>query len=344
MRTISIIFIAVVLLLGGYVYWWNQVADIAIEQAEHWKTDRIHEGYEIENSPIEVSGFPYRVKLDVLKMTIKVPADEQNRSLSLRNIWVVAQPWKINHVIFGVNGTVNANWPTQEITKKTTIDATTAQGSAIFNSSGKVETLAIDITELTAKNSWRPTVSADRLQIHSRLADLSQAETTGTTLPTHQYSIQLDTLDLGEDENNPIGKEIERFDISVILQGKPKDFRNQKTIEAWRDKGGILDIQEMNLVWGESKTSAKGTLSLDKKNYPIGAFTSQITGFNQILDALVKSRKIDQKAARTVTFALNLLAKENQEGERYLDIPLTLQDGALYLGPLQLMKVNPVFE
>lgn len=155
MRTIIVTLLGAALIIGGYTFWWNQIADTALVQAEHWKEEKLAAGYEIANSPIEVSGFPYRIKLFVNQMTIKTPDDKYPAKARINNFWAVAQPWNISHAVFGVDGTIEAMWQENEITKTATVTSDSARGSATFDLQGKVQKAAVDVRKLIIAPSWQ---------------------------------------------------------------------------------------------------------------------------------------------------------------------------------------------
>ncbi len=344
MRILVTGLVATAALVGGYVFWWNKVADTAEQQILAWKEQKIREGYQISHEPIVISDFPYRVKLNIASLEIKAPAPKQ-QSLKTGAVWAIAQPWNIKHIIFGTEEPVTARWLDNEEEKTLKAEVDKALGSVTFTHSGKLETLAIDITDLTATPSWRSEIKASRLQVHERASVVKEASSDNQEKqkPARQLAVRIDNLLTGTGNAVPLGEKIEHFGLSALLEGSWKQFTDQTAVEAWRDEGGALDIQELAVRWGQSKLSSSGTLSLDPENRPIGAFTAKITGYNTILATMADAGKFDRKSLKTAGFALNLLAKEDEQGERYLNVPLTLQEGGLYLGPIFLTKVSPIF-
>lgn len=75
---------------------------------------------------------------------------------------------------------------------------------------------------------------------------------------------------------------------------------------------------------------------------PLGELETRISGYERILAALTEARQIDANAARTIGFGLGLLSKEGDDGKRYIALPLSAQDGGVYLGPVYLMRLGSV--
>ena len=44
----------------------------------------------------------------------------------------------------------------------------------------------------------------------------------------------------------------------------------------------------------------------------------------------------------TVSFALGLLARPGSDGRKVVQLPVSAQDGALYLGPVRVLKLRPI--
>lgn len=335
---------ALLLIIGGYVYWWHHVADRLVDMAENWREQRISEGYEIRHNPLVTSGFPYRVRITAEAVSIANPTHVQAPRVDIPVFWAVVQPWRINHVIFGVEGGGRADW--LEGGEKNGLDfmASSALGSATFNTRGRIRTVAVDISELSARPSWRPPVTAERLQIHGRP---KSPENTGDKKGNEegggqQIAVRADNMIIEGIDDFPLGKRIEDFSLSSILYGTVRKLPASDTLAEWRDTGGYVDIQALNIDWGHGAISGKGALTLDDRLRPKGELETRISGYEAILAALTETRQIDANAARTIGFGLSLLAKEGDDGKRYIALPLSAQDGGVYLGPVYLMRLGSV--
>lgn len=336
--------LALLLIIGGYVYWWHQVADRLVDLADNWRQQRINEGYEISHTPLVTSGFPYRVKVTAEALSIANPTHVQAPRIDIPVFWAVVQPWRINHVIFGVEGAARAGWLEEGEQRGLDFTTSTALGSATFNTRGRIRTVALDITELAAQPSWRPPITAERLQIHGRP---KSSESPGDTSNNEekegqQIAVRADNMIIEGMDDFPLGKRIEDFSLSSILYGTVRKLPAADTLAEWRDAGGFVDVQAFNIDWGRGAISGKGALTLDERMRPQGELETRIAGYENILAALTETRQIDPNAARTIGFGLSLLAREGDDGKRYIALPLSAQEGGVYLGPIYLMKINSV--
>ena len=337
---------ALVVAIGGYVLWWHHVADTLLAAADNWQQQRIAEGYDIEHGPLVVSDFPYRVKVTTENLSISNPANHQKPKIELTRFWAVVQPWQINHVIFGAEGAGHADWLDHEEPMSLDLAATSALGSATFNLQGRMQTLAIDVKNLQAAPSWRPPVSADRLQLHGRPAPIQKngAQAAEPNAEGQQIALRVNNMTIEGLEDFPLGQKIDELALSSVLHGTIAKLPSAETLGDWRDAGGFLEIQALDVRWGHGILKGGGALALDDHMRPLGKLDTRISGYGKILEALASTGQVDADAARTIGFGLNLLAKDGEDGSRYIALPLTAQEGGMYLGPIFLMRLNSLLK
>lgn len=110
------------------------------------------------------------------------------------------------------------------------------------------------------------------------------------------------------------------------------------SLEAWRDGGGVLDVQTLNFTWPPFAIKGEGTLTLDKGMYPLGAFSTQITGYKDGLHYLVTGQVIQRNNATMVGFVLDMLSRSDNKGKQEIQVPLTLQDRSISIGGIPVWE------
>jgi hypothetical protein len=111
-----------------------------------------------------------------------------------------------------------------------------------------------------------------------------------------------------------------------------------QAISEWRDAGGTIELDNLQLKWGELGTTASGTIALDRELQPVGGFSGAIQGYDQILTALVQSGRMRAAEAGLARLALAMLAKAGPDGKPAITTAFTIQNGQMYLGPAKLGK------
>jgi hypothetical protein len=137
-----------------------------------------------------------------------------------------------------------------------------------------------------------------------------------------------------------MGDKLDRIEISgALMEAIPARDTLLQSLVAWRDAGGTIEIASLHLVWGELDVTGNGTLALDAGMQPMGAFGTSIAGYGKVLDALAATGAIKPSQAPTMHMALDMLARAGDPERHRLKTPLTIQDGAIYAGPLKLANM-----
>ena len=141
----------------------------------------------------------------------------------------------------------------------------------------------------------------------------------------------------------PFGRSIALISLEARINGPVPDERWPAALEAWRDAGGTIDVGSLRLDHGPLRVQGEGTFALDGDMQPIGAFTAQIRGLFDLVEALRARGVVEAGDAVMAKVVLGALAKRTDDGgPPVLNVPLTLQDRALYVGPVRMLRVPPV--
>ncbi len=104
--------------------------------------------------------------------------------------------------------------------------------------------------------------------------------------------------------------------------------------------GGVLQIQRFVANWGPLAVTAEGTLALDGQMQPLFAGTATVRGYSEAIDALVQARMMAPNQATGAKIALAAMAKPADDGgPPAAKLPITIQDGFLFVGPLKLAQM-----
>lgn len=99
----------------------------------------------------------------------------------------------------------------------------------------------------------------------------------------------------------------------------------------------------MVLRWGPLRITADGTLALDGDLQPVGAFATRTAGLEQFVTALEKDGALSSNDAAIARITLAVLTRAAADGgPDRAEIPITLQDRILRLGPVALVQFSPI--
>ncbi len=125
---------------------------------------------------------------------------------------------------------------------------------------------------------------------------------------------------------------------ALPLQGTARE-----RVDAWRRAGGYVDLEDLVLERPPVVARGQGRVALDGENRPIGALRLDIVGYREIITVLAQSGKVRQDQAEILLAALDFMAGPPVDGQRRLDVDLSMQHGRLTIGPFTVMRLAPLW-
>lgn len=320
-------------LLGYYVLWSHLVDQVAA-QAQAWIEGQRRQGRVVEYTGWRLWGFPYRLSLTVTNLTWRDPNSPLDWQLSATEFTAHLQFWDMHHAIFELPGRQRLAWREGSAEKTITMASERFRASLVLDGANVPLRLAavIDKPDFSGKSfqGW----SADNLLLHARRG--------GSLPPSTDLSLQAEAITLPPALDGPLGRKIDRLKLIGSLRGAAYGSGPDSLLASWRDGGGVMDFQTVRLHWGGLRLDGDGSLTLDKQFRPLGAMGGQIRNADTGIDALVAAGKMKPNEAAAAKVALTLVTKRDAKGEAYLSVPLTAQEGKLFLGPVPLFSLAPI--
>ncbi len=291
-------------------------------------------------SDLELGGFPLRLSARMHDPALALAPLGAQASWSAREaaaeipVWnwsrisvSLVGPHRFSATIGGVTRTHTS--PTGAVRAEIqTADGRPVQGTLIF------ERLALAATE-----------AAESVSVGAATVDVGLFPADEPTDHSAAYEIRARVADVVVPSALalPFGRSIGLISLEARINGPVPDERWPAALEAWRDAGGTIDVGSLRLDHGPLRVQGEGTFALDADMQPIGAFTAQIRGLFDLVEALRARGVVEAGDAVMAKVVLGALARRPDDGgPPVLNVPLTLQDRALYVGPVRMLRVPPV--
>ena len=137
----------------------------------------------------------------------------------------------------------------------------------------------------------------------------------------------------------PLGDTIDRVAARISVKGALPQAPRRDALTAWRQDGGTVELEDLDLDWRTLSVGANGTLALDAALQPEGALTATIRGYGAIVDALAAAGTLRPNEAGVAKIALGLLAKPGSDGISQITAPVTVQNSRVFLGPVLVARL-----
>lgn len=333
--------IVIVALVVLYSAAWVGVGFLTLRATERWVEDQRQHGTKITYDEPFFIGYPWRPVVGFPNVSVTLPTNAGGWTWQTLVLRASVLPWAANDLVLDIAGVHTLTGP-QEITGPWPTGIATLQLAAekatlhIRLDDGAAHGGRFDAENMTATFAGQtPLWKSDRVSVDLETASMPQ--------PTSKLVLETDNLTLSQGMPQPLSQTIRRIRLTAELQGVLKANTLPRALEAWRSAGGDLEIRDVYIDWEPLTVAGNGTLALDEKLQPMGAFTLKFTGFFAGVDALTKQGVIKAADASLAKIVLGMMAKAPAGGGApELALPLTIQDQKLLAGPVTLMAMPEV--
>jgi hypothetical protein len=317
---------------------------------------RHQQGINITYDKISYAGFPYRFEIDLLNPVISRPAAAKPFKWTSPRLLVESLAWNPGHmvVLTETSKLEVDNTPLGHIE----MNINGGKASIITAGAGNIKraSAVADTFSLTYSSSPDKVISASHSEVHLRTEldfpkEPESAEPKGPPLygpplygpPLYGIAFSFADLRIAGLRANPFGDKITLLQAQLELRGMTEPARAAKQMAAWRDRGGVLEMPQFALQWGGFDAKASGTLALDKEMRPLASFVVKVKGWEPLPDYLREAKFIDRELSDDISATLGVIVQTSSiEDEGRVTIPIAVQDGRLFFGPLPLLRVPSI--
>ncbi|MBR72948.1 MAG: hypothetical protein CMM30_08425 [Rhodospirillaceae bacterium] len=336
----SAISVIISIFLFGYTSYWYIAADQIEKEIIKEQKNQSLKGRALSFDKMSITGFPFRFETLFQSPKIRIP--NSGLKIESRKLVFSMKPWDYTHISIAPDNITSIEHQKNGITNlyNTGINSGNIKISLKNN---KVNIVDIKLSQLNFKSPFtREPASINELYAQIDLSGIGQFSSLNTE--TIKLHLNINKIGIPDDFGAEMGKYVEYFQFSADLFGPISGDKIKDKIINWRDSGGIIELETLKGRWGPLEIDANGTLAIDNEMRPLAALTSNVAGYSDMIDSLIMSNAIPFGDAFLAKVAFNMLAEEREDGgPRVLEnVPLTIQDGLLSIGPMELGKVKPI--
>lgn len=319
----SIIFLFI--LSGGWLAFCHYVLKTFKAELAQLEITLKQQGFDISYEALEFHQHLFSFEINAFQPRIKSP---KGFGWEVSKLGINLRPWNWRKITFSFPHTQDVILYYGRVGKN--LSVTNAQGFVRLTKFHKLQEFSIDAEGISSFMEGKAN-SVSLRDVHLDLQNLSAPLDLDIAF-TCEFKGLEDLLHL------PLSSKPVTFALDARLGG----FQTQKefpaSLEAWRDGGGVLDVHTLRFTWLPFEVKGDGTLTFDKEMYPLGSFSTRITGYHDGLNSLVAGNIIHQKNATMVEFVLDMLSRSNDKGIKEVQVPITLQDHKISVGSIPVWK------
>ena len=320
--------ILVVVFAAYTAFWWIAAGKIKLAAGD-WAQAAHAKQIDLSWQGIRVTGFPFAFRLELTDAVATDKAANPPVELRAPQISASVRPWNFHVFWLDAPGKISvlAGADTAPLAK---LDASAAEAA-----------VAIIADKATI---W---FSLYQPKLDAAVAASARVISAWVIVPTHQPADHTDpgiaiaaiTHDLALPAAPPgFGKTVDELGFGMTMMGALPSGPPREAATAWHDSGGTLELDHFDLRWGAIGATASGTLALDGDLQPVASLSGAISGYDQLLNALVADGKIKASDARVAKLALSMLGHPGTDGRPQISTSFTIENGEMRLGPAKLGK------
>ncbi|MGZ9112640.1 MAG: DUF2125 domain-containing protein, partial [Rhodoplanes sp.] len=301
---------------------------------QQWIAERREQGYDVGYAAIERGGFPRWARVVVTNPAVAMPANAAPLAWSAIRLVVGVDPFHPRRLYIDSPGAHALG--VGKGADQMRYEAEAGQFTVVQDIGKAAPASMINVRDLLLKpragdGSGHDSETREALTI----ARLDVSGGSGRAV------INAADIALPRGPDLPLGHVVESLAAEATLQGELALQPWPEALFRWRDAGGVLDVTALEARYGPLALSGSGTVALDEAGQPIAAFAARVLGLFPAIDLLRAHGHMGRGEAVAAKLALGVLAGSSGE-QAPLDLPLTLQDRVLSVGPVALMPVPEV--
>lgn len=311
---------------------WLFAASVMEDAVATWVLKQREAGWTVSHGRVALEGFPLALGLRIEAPHVAWGEAAKYYAWDGPALKIFFVPWDMRRIRFSAPGAHRIQRGSADNRRLATVTAALATGRVELAPDGRALLLAATLEGVTLTPARQAgEITAGKIEIN-----LSAPQ--AATPPR----LEAEIVDIGlpAKPRPALGRRIEHVALTAALKGEIPAGPPSLSLGAWRDSGGVIEIERLELAWADLGVRADGTVALDRDLQPIGALTAHITGFHQAVDALVAAGAVRAKDAMTARIVLRLLARTPKGGgPETITAPISAQNRRLYIGPIRLLRL-----
>jgi hypothetical protein len=318
---------ALLALLGGYSAYWAAAARQIESGVTAWAAASRERQIDASWQALAVAGFPLRFHIELKDAALRDRSVEPAPELRVPAVSASAAPWDLGDWRLDAPAGLFGDADIGRLPLR--LRALGAAGAVHLDAAGG-GALWLRLRDASMKGSGEVRIGAANLWI-----TLPARPPQRQTEPSFGVAADLRAVDLPA-AARALGDSIEELAFGITVNGALPSGNLVRSAAAWRDAGGTVELDNLDLRWGGLGATATGTLALDRELQPIGGISGAIEGYDRVLQALVQAGRLPAGDAGLAQLALTLLAKAGPDGRPQIATSFTIQNGQMFLGPARL--------
>ncbi len=330
-RRIQWIAAAVIALAAIYTVAWHGLAFRLEGIMDEAAAPSAEKDWHASWTRLEADGFPLSMRMTAQQPSVVWGRGGEQVTWQASELVMITNP--INPTVVSLVLPRRQELAVETPTRRQVIGISMVHGrAAIGLASGEVDAIDIGLEDVTVISGKGTALAA--------AGTLNLVSATSADGESRDVFLEVTDLTTGRGFAERVKRGLARMRVVGAL---PRQGRARERVDAWRRAGGYVDLEDLVLEWQPLVARGQGRLALDRENRPIGALRLDVVGYREIITALAQAGKVRQDQADILAATLDFMAGPPVDGQRRLDVDLSMQHGRMTIGPFTVMRIAPLW-
>ena len=327
-RVAALAAIALVLAGLGYCAYWFHAAAGLRKGIEAWAESRRAENWIVGWDSLSVDGFPLSLTLTMESPAVTTP---DGRSWQVGHLVAVASPLTPNRFTVDMSGRHHLGWSTGAAT----VNSERMQVAVTLDRHGRTQELTLVASEV----DW---ADEDGIRLEAGTLAATWAPTTQDPGGDINFSVAAQDIHWPTMPTLPLEPRIRLMETQGrLVHGLPETL-SAESVAGWSADGGMVELEHLTLDWAPLALEAQGTLSLGPDGQPRATLSTRMRGIAPLMDRLADNGVLPADTAQSAKIVLMLMSRPDSQGRPAVPVPVSLQDGEVYLGSARVAQLPAV--
>ncbi len=340
MKLKSLVIFVLVLTIAYSGYWYYLAY-----YAESYLSDRLDElessGAELEYKSFKVSGFPYRLILELKDAEITLVNDLVRFEVTSPRMEIFVQPWNFSHLIASadiskmriiLNRTGYSRFSVETGPIRASLRKTSDGGTRLSFEG----TSAAFARERGLANPPFDYVSV-HLRIHGNDTAIANAENRLFAPEIADISFMARREVSGFESDSLL---LSALEFQITIRGHQMPEPQADSFASWRDGGGTFEVNRVMLAWASDALIGTGSLALDETLRPLGALNLQTSNVALLANFLSHIGLIDGDAAQALVMPAG--QETGPSGDIPINLAMMIQNGRIMISGVSLGIIESI--
>lgn len=297
---------------------------------DNWIDQGRAAGYQISYDDRETFGFPRRITMRLTNIHWKTADGIDFRADAMD---LIATPWDWKNFDAKFKNHVAVTTPLDDQGHALILSSASGRAHARLDQDGVWREAHLALNDTRAGLAPNYLFEAERLNASISRPDTPPKDHTQVGLTIDG---EADAITLPPAMPSPFGDKATKFAAHLRVMGSVPDVRIRAAVDAWNKDSGVVEFDSFALQWGTLSLAAKGTVGFDDDLQPEGAFGGTVAEPQKTFQAFVDHGFIAMHDKTMLTSAMELFAKPGAHDGQGMELPITVQLGGLFFGPIRI--------